>query len=99
LSGFSATHHAAVVFFGSMIPVTEQRATIPLGINVFSIVPFACFCTRSGRQSDPLAVCYSFFPYGSGMAQTLPQDGLFTGFLENKVRKNVHKFEKKAEWV
>ncbi len=90
--------HAAIVFFGSMIPVTEQRATIPLGINVFQLSPFLVFILSLVGSLIPSPFVILFFRTILEWLKRFRKMDWFTGFLENKVRKNVHKFEKKAEW-
>jgi|LSQX01.1.fsa_nt_gb uncharacterized membrane protein len=90
--------HAAVVFFGSMIPVTEQRATIPLGINVFHLSPLLVFVLALVGSLIPSPFVILFFRTVLEWLKRFRKMDWFTGFLENKVRKKVHKFEKKAEW-
>ncbi len=90
--------HAAIVFFGSMIPVTEQRATIPLGIHVFDLSPLLVFILSLIGSLVPSPFVILFFRSILNWLKKLTWMDWFTRFLENKIRKNVHKFEKKAEW-
>ena len=90
--------HAAVIFFGSMIPVTEQRATIPIGINLFLMQPLLVFALALVGSLVPAPFLLLFFQTVLKWLQRFRWLDWFTGFVENKIRKNVHKFEKKAEW-
>ncbi|MBP7401831.1 MAG: small multi-drug export protein [Clostridia bacterium] len=90
--------HAAVVFLGSMIPVTEQRATIPIGINVFHMSPLLVFLLALIGSLIPTPFLILFFRVVLEWLKRFRWLDWFTGFLENRIRKNVHKFEKKAEW-
>lgn len=90
--------NAAVIFFGSMIPVTEQRATIPIGINIFRMKPLLVFVLALIGSLVPAPFLLLFFQTVLKWLQRFHWLDWFTGFIENKIRKKVHKFEKKAEW-
>ena len=94
----SGNANAAVVFFGSMIPVTEQRATIPIGINLFQMQPMLVFALALVGSLVPAPFLLLFFQTVLKWLQRFRWLDWFTGFVENKIRKKVHTFEKKAEW-
>ena len=81
-----------------MIPVTEQRATIPLGIHVFDLSPLLVFLLAFIGSLVPSPFVILFFRSILKWLKRLPWMDWFTRFVENKIRKNVSKFEKKAEW-
>lgn len=90
--------HGAIVFLGSMLPVTEQRATIPIGINVFHMSPILVFLLALAGSMVPTPFLILFFHKILEWLKKFRWLDWFTGFLETKIRRNVYKFEKKAEW-
>ncbi len=88
---------AWVVFFGSAIPVTEQRATVPLGILQFGMDPLAVFLLSLAGSALPVPFLLLFFTRFLAWLRRFPRLDPFSNFLDNRVRQKARQFETRAE--
>lgn len=88
--------HALIVFIGSAIPITEQRATIPLGI-FWDLPPLQVFILALLGSYLPAPILLLFFKKVLlWMHQIRWLDGL-TRFIDMRLHKAVQRFEKTSE--
>jgi len=88
--------YALIVFIGSAIPITEQRATIPLGIY-WNLPPLQVMLLALIGSYLPVPFLLLFFRKALNWLRTFPKLSRLTGFIDQKVQKNVHRFEKSSE--
>jgi len=91
------TGHDWIVLLASAIPVTEMRATIPLGILKFGMNPFWVGFLGLVGSTLPVPFLLLFFEKFLVWIRKIRWMGWFSRFLENKVQKNAKKVEKYAE--
>ena len=92
-----AIYHYAFVFIISMIPIIEQRGSIPLGIALFGMNPFMAFLVSFLGSLIPCPIILLCF---NAVYNWMRKYNLFKGFcdfLDRKVRKNSPKIEKYKE--
>lgn len=89
--------HAAIVFFMSAIPVTEQRATIPLGILTFGMDPWLVFILAYLGSLIPVPFLLLLFRHVLTWMHKVRWLGPISRFIEQKVQKQAAKFEKTTE--
>lgn len=88
--------YALIVFIGSAIPLTEQRATIPLGIY-WGLPPLQVFTLALLGSYIPVPFLLLFFRRILAWMHTVSWLDWFTGFVDRKIRKAVTRFEKSSE--
>lgn len=85
------------LFLLSALPVTEQRATIPLGIIAYNMNPILtmviCFL---GNMLPVPFILYLFNSIFTWMKKYKIFKGI-NNIIDNKINKNSHKFEKYKE--
>lgn len=93
----SPFYHYLFVFIISMIPLIEQRGSIPIGIALFGMDPFSAFLVSflgSLVPSPIILLCFNvFYKWISKYRFSKP----IVNFLDRKVRKNSPKIEKYKE--
>jgi uncharacterized membrane protein len=89
--------HAAIVFFMSAIPVTEQRATIPLGILTFKMDIWLVFILAFLGSLLPVPFLLLLFKRVLLWMKKISWLSSVSGFIEQKVQKQASKFEKTSE--
>ena len=89
--------HELVVILASAIPVTEMRATIPLGILKYGMDPIWTGLLALFGTCLPVPLLLLFFERFLRYIKKVRWLGWFSNFLENKVQKNAKKVEKYAE--
>ncbi len=88
--------YALIIFLGSAIPITEQRATIPLGIY-WNLPPLEVLLLALAGSYLPVPLLLLFFRKVLEWLHTMPKLQRFTAFLDQKIQKNVQRFEKSTE--
>ncbi len=86
-----------VVLFGSAIPVTEMRATIPLGILKYGMDPLWTGVLALVGSTLPVPLLLLFFEKFLVWIRKVRWLGWFSRFLDNRVQKNAKKVERYAE--
>jgi uncharacterized membrane protein len=89
--------HELVVLFGSAIPVTEMRATIPLGILKYGMDPIWTGVLALVGSALPVPLLLLFFERFLVWIRKVRWLGWFSRFLDNRVQKNAKKVERYAE--
>lgn len=89
--------HELVVLFGSAIPVTEMRATIPLGILKYGMDPIWTGALALVGSALPVPLLLLFFEKFLVWIRKVRWLGWFSRFLDNRVQKNAKKVERYAE--
>ncbi|MCD8498971.1 MAG: small multi-drug export protein [Clostridiales bacterium] len=89
--------HALVVLIGSAIPITEMRATIPAGILVWGLNPWLVMFLGFLGALLPVPFLLLFFSSVLKWLHKFPALRGLTQFIDNKIQKNVHHFEKSSE--
>ena len=85
------------VFFGSAIPLTEQRAAIPLGIWAMDLHPLPVMLTSLLGSMLPVPFVLLFFNTIIKFLSRYPKLDFFTGFVNRKVRAGSKKVERYKE--
>ena len=85
------------IFFGSAIPLTEQRAMIPLGILLYHLDPKMVFLVSFLGSLLPVPFVLLLFNKIFNWLKKYNQFDWFTNFLEKKIRKNTGNMEKYKE--
>ena len=89
--------HALIVLIGSMIPVTEMRATIPLGILTFGMNPWEVLILALIGTLLPVPFLLLFFEQLLKWMHQIPVTRGLARFLDEKVQKNAARFKKSTE--
>lgn len=87
---------ALVIFIGSAIPITEQRATIPLGIY-WDLPPLQVFVLAFFGSLLPVPILLLFFRQLLAWLHKISWLDFLTSFIDTKLQKAVLKFEKSSE--
>ena len=85
------------VFFGSAIPLTEQRAAIPLGIWAMGLRPAPVMLVSLFGSLLPAPFVLVFFNTVINFLKRFPRLDFFTGFIDRKVRAGSKKIERYKE--
>ena len=85
------------VFFGSAIPLTEQRAAIPLGIWAMGLPPLPVMIVSLFGSMLPTPFILLFFNTIINFLRRFPALNFFTGFIDRKVRAGSKKVERYKE--
>lgn len=89
--------HALIVLIGSAIPITEMRATIPLGILTFGMNPWEVMILALIGTLLPVPFLLLFFEQLLKWLHKIPFTRGLARFLDEKVQKNAARFEKSTE--
>jgi len=87
---------ALIILIGSAIPITEQRATIPLGIY-WDMNPWLVFILAFIGSLLPVPVLLLLYTRILDWLSRLSWMNWFTTALDQKVRRYAKKFEKSTE--
>jgi len=85
------------VFFLSMIPLSEQRATIPLGIIVYQLNPWLVAIVALIGSFVPAPFIYFFVKRILEWMRKIKWLDWFTNFVDKKIQKGSEKLEKYKE--
>jgi uncharacterized membrane protein len=85
------------VFFGSAVPLTEQRLAIPLGILRYDFDPKMVFLVSFLGSLIPVPFILLLFNKIFNWLKEYSQFDWFTNFVEKKIRKNKGNMEKYKE--
>lgn len=85
------------IFLISMVPLIEQRGSIPVGIIGYHLNPFLVFLVCLVGSFLPAPFIYIFFNRIFDWMKGVKQLNKFTSFVENKVQKGSKKLEKYKE--
>jgi uncharacterized membrane protein len=85
------------VFFGSAIPLTEQRVAIPLGVIMYDFNPMMVFLISFLGSLLPVPFILLLFNRIFEWLKKYRQFDWFTNFVERKIRKNKGSMEKYKE--
>lgn len=85
------------VFFGSAIPLTEQRAAIPLGIWAMRLPPVPVMVVSLLGSMLPVPFVLFFFNRVIEILCRYPKLDFFTNFIQRKVRAGSKKVERYKE--
>ena len=85
------------VFFGSAIPLTEQRAAIPLGIWAMRLPPLPVMLVSLCGSMLPVPFVLLFFNSVISFLGRFRRLDFFTGFIDRKVRAGSKKVERYKE--
>ena len=85
------------VLFGSAIPLTEQRAAIPLGIWAMGLPPVPVMLVSLLGSMLPTPFVLLFFNKVIEFLSRFPKLGFFTNFIKRKVRAGSAKVERYKE--
>ena len=85
------------VFFGSAIPLTEQRAAIPLGIWAMALSPAPVMVVSLLGSLLPVPFVMLFFTTVINFLSRFPKLAFFTNFVNRKVRAGSKKVERYKE--
>lgn len=85
------------IAFISMIPLVEQRGSIPVGILAYHLNPFLVAVVALVGSFVPAPFIYIFFNKIFGWMKTVKVFDKFTNFVEKKVQKGSKKLEKYKE--
>lgn len=96
LENLFGNSQALIIFIGSAIPITEQRATIPLGIY-WDMPPLQVFLLAFFGSLLPVPLLLLFFRHLLLWLHKIRWLDFFTRFVDNKIHKAVRKFEKSSE--
>lgn len=88
--------YTLIVFIGSAIPLTEQRATIPLGIY-WGLPPLQVFTLALLGSYIPVPFLLLFFKKTLAWMHKASWLDWLTGFIDRKIRRVVSRFEKSTE--
>jgi uncharacterized membrane protein len=88
--------YALIVLIGSAIPITEQRATIPLGIY-WGLSPWLVLILAFVGSLLPVAPLLLLYTRIITWMFTVPWLGGFTRAIDRKVRRNAERFKKSTE--
>ena len=80
-----------------MIPLVEQRGSIPVGILAYHLNPFLVAVVALVGSFVPAPFIYIFFNKIFGWMKTVKVFDKFTNFVEKKVQKGSKKLEKYKE--
>ena len=86
-------YHYAFVFIISMIPLIEQRGSIPLGIALFGMNPFMAFLVSFLGSLIPCPIILLCFNAVYKWMCKYDFFKPFCDFLDRRVRKNSPKIE------
>ena len=81
------------VFFGSAIPLTEQRAAIPLGIWAMGLPPLPVMIVSLFGSMLPAPFILLFFNTVINYLRRFSALNFFTGFIDRRVRAGSKKVE------
>jgi uncharacterized membrane protein len=96
LESFFGDAHALIVFVGSAIPITEQRATIPLGIY-WGLNPFLVFILALAGSYLPVPILVLLYTRILEWLSKVRWLNGFTRAIDQKVRRHAKRFEKSTE--
>ena len=85
------------VFFGSAIPLTEQRAAIPLGIWAMKLPPIPVMIASLCGSMLPVPFVLLFFTIAIKFLTRFNALNFFTNFVNRKVRAGSKKVERYKE--
>jgi uncharacterized membrane protein len=85
------------VFFGSAIPLTEQRAAIPLGIWAMGLPPLTVMAVSFLGSLVPVPFILFFFTALINFLRRFRRLDFLTGFIDRKVRAGSKKIERYKE--
>lgn len=97
LESWFGNSHALVVLIGSAIPITEMRVTIPAGILAWNMNPWLAMLLGFLGSLLPVPFLLLFFASILKWMHQFPALRGLTQFIDNKIQKNVHHFEKSSE--
>ena len=80
-----------------MVPLIEQRGSIPVGIIGYHLNPWLVFLVCLFGSFVPMPFIYLFFNKILDFMKKIKQLKKFTDFIENKVQKGSKKMEKYKE--
>lgn len=80
-----------------MVPLIEQRGSIPVGIIGYHLNPLLVFLVCLLGSFAPMPFVYLFFNRILDFMKKIKQLKRFTDFVENKVQKGSKKMEKYKE--
>lgn len=89
--------YALIVLVGSAIPVTEMRATIPLGILVWNMNPWYVMFLGFLGALLPVPLLLLFFEEIMILMHKIPASKKLALWIDEKVQKNARQFEKSTE--
>ena len=85
------------IFLISMVPLIEQRGSIPVGIIGYHLNPLLVFLVCLFGSFAPMPFVYLFFNRILDFMKKIKQLKKLTDFIENKVQKGSKKMEKYKE--
>ena len=85
------------IFLISMVPLIEQRGSIPVGIIGYHLNPVVVFFASLIGSFAPMPFIYLFFNKILDFMKKIKQLNKFTDFVEKKVQKGSKKLEKYKE--
>lgn len=89
--------YSLIVLIGSAIPVTEMRATIPLGIVAWGLNPWYVMLLALVGTLLPVPILLLFFEEIMVLLHKFKPTQKLARLIDEKVQKNAHKFEKSTE--
>ncbi len=96
LEGIFGNARSLIILIGSAIPVTEQRATIPLGIY-WDMNPWLVFGLAFLGSLLPVPILLLLYTKVLGLLARISWLDWFTSAVDNKVRRYARRFEKSTE--
>ncbi len=91
------TMHYLYIFVISMVPLIEQRGSIPVGVLAYGLNPAVVFLVCLLGSFIPAPLVYLFFNKILAWMKTKRIFDKFTNFVEKKVQKGSVKLEKYKE--
>lgn len=88
--------HALIILIGSAIPITEQRATIPLGIY-WDMNPWLVFLLAFVGSLLPVPFLLLLYTQILALLSRISWLSWLTRAIDQKVRRYAQKFEKSTE--
>jgi len=85
------------IFLISMVPLIEQRGSIPIGTIVYGINPIIVFFVCLAGSFVPAPFVYLFFNKILSWMKTVKAFDKFTNFVDKKIQKGAKKIEKYME--
>lgn len=89
--------YTLIVLIGSAIPVTEMRATIPLGILAWGMNPWYVMLLGFLGSLLPVPILLLFFEEMMRLMHKIPRLKTLALWIDEKIQKNARHFEKSTE--
>ena len=85
------------IFLFSAVPIVEQRGAIPVGILYYNFEPFLVALIGYIGSLLPVPFILLLFNHIYGWMKKTGRFKFIINIIDNKIRKNLHKFEKAKE--